>query len=454
VDGEYGGCRPRFLRPFVEEPAQASGLCAERSANYSRRDEVAGRGERKDFENYHGDVMKKGWKIEKLGNLCEKITDGTHVTPTYVSEGVPFLSVKNLTNGFIDFSDTRFISREEHEILTKRVRPERDDILYTKVGTTGIAKVVDVDEEFSIFVSVALLKIKHDLIFNRFLEHFLNSPIAREQAQKRTRGMANKNLVITDIKEIEVHYPISLPEQQRIVSMLDKALASFGQVKDNAERNLINARELFEALLNEYFGHPRKGWKEMKLNDACIVERGSSPRPIKKYQTTSKDGVNWIKIGDTKGVEKYIYSTKEKITKEGAEHSRFVKEGDFILTNSMSFGNPYIMKTEGYIHDGWFVLRLKEFIDTEFFWFLLVSPFVRNQFNQLASGAIVKNISGDLVKKAVLFIPPLAEQRAIVERLEALSAETGRLEEIYQQKVESLEELKRSVLAKAFEGEL
>lgn len=109
----------------------------------------------------------------------------------------------------------------------------------------------------------------------------------------------------------------------------------------------------------------KQGWEEKKLGEVCVVERGSSPRPIQKYQTDNEDGVNWIKIGDTKGVDKYITKTKEKITKEGAEKSRYVKEGDFILSNSMSFGKPYIMKTDGYIHDGWFVFRLPDYIDKD-----------------------------------------------------------------------------------------
>lgn len=161
-----------------------------------------------------------------------------------------------------------------------------------------------------------------------------------------------------------------------------------------------------------------KGWETKKLVDVCIVERGSSPRPIEKYQTDSPDGVNWIKIGDTKNVEKYIYTTREKITKEGAQKSRYVKEGDFILSNSMSFGKPFIMKTDGYIHDGWFALRLHSFIDTEYFYHLLSSPLVNDQFHKLASGSVVKNISGDLVKKVVLPIPPLQEQKHIITILD------------------------------------
>ena len=162
----------------------------------------------------------------------------------------------------------------------------------------------------------------------------------------------------------------------------------------------------------------REGWEYKKLGDACIVERGSSPRPIRDYITDSEDGVNWIKIGDTNKNEKYVTSTKQKITKKGAEKSRFVEVGDFILSNSMSFGRPYIMKVSGYIHDGWFVLRLPKDINSDYFWYLLSSPLLIEQFNLLAAGAIVKNISGDLVKKAELPIPPLPEQKQIVAILD------------------------------------
>ncbi|MDD4965077.1 MAG: restriction endonuclease subunit S [Gallionella sp.] len=186
----------------------------------------------------------------------------------------------------------------------------------------------------------------------------------------------------------------------------------------------------------------------------CVVERGSSPRPIKEYFTTALNGVNWIKIGDTEEGGKYVYSTAQMITPEGAMQSRFVKEGDFILTNSMSYGRPYIMKTMGCIHDGWFVLRLNTSIDTDFFYYLLSSGFVQEQFAQLASGSVVKNISGDLVKKAVLPIPPLSHQHAIVEKLLDISKETKRLEALYQQKLNALGELKQSILHQAFTGKL
>ncbi|MFZ2913683.1 MAG: restriction endonuclease subunit S, partial [Rectinemataceae bacterium] len=266
-------------------------------------------------------------------------------------------------------------------------------------------------------------------------------------------GATVKSLRLRHFEQLPVALT-NLPEQQRIVSILDEAFDEIAAAKANAEKNLQSARAIFESHLQSIFLHRGEGWVDKTLDKACNVERGSSPRPIKEYFTTKPDGVNWIKIGDTKEGEKYIYSTGQKITPEGTKQSRFVKEGDFILTNSMSFGRPYIMRTSGYIHDGWFVLRLNTSIDTDYFYYLLSSSFVQSQFAKLASGSVVKNISSDLVKQAILPIPPLAQQLVIVKKASGLSIETQRLESIYQQKLAALDELKKSLLDQAFSGRL
>jgi type I restriction enzyme S subunit len=195
----------------------------------------------------------------------------------------------------------------------------------------------------------------------------------------------------------------------------------------------------------------RTEWQRKTLGEVCIVERGSSPRPIDKYITNSQDGVNWIKIGDTKGITKYLYSTKQKITKEGARQSRFVKENDVILSNSMSFGNPFIMKTQGYIHDGWFVLRLPEYLDSEYFYYLITSPSVQEQIQSLASGAIVKNISGDLVKKVNLSFPKnISEQKRIVEILDEAFVAIDKAKANVEKNLQNAKELFESYLQKVF----
>ena len=200
----------------------------------------------------------------------------------------------------------------------------------------------------------------------------------------------------------------------------------------------------------------KQGWEVKSLGEVFSIERGGSPRPIKKYLTNSSDGINWIKISDATASDKYIYETKEKITKEGLHKTRVVNEGDFILSNSMSFGRPYIMKTMGCIHDGWLVLKEngERVFETEFLYYLLSSPFVFQQFNSKAAGSTVRNLNIALVSSVSVPIPPLSEQKRIVKKLDALSSKTKKLETIYHQKIEDLEELKKSVLQKAFNGEL
>jgi type I restriction enzyme, S subunit len=158
--------------------------------------------------------------VSRLGDLCVQITDGSHQTPHYVETGIPFLSVKDITSGRICFDGARRIAPSEHEGLTKRCRPERGDVLLTKVGTTGFAKAIDVDREFSIFVSLALLKLKKDALDAKFTEYMLNSTRLREYSAAGTRGVGNKNLVLKFIREFPIPTP-PISEQLRIVSRLD-----------------------------------------------------------------------------------------------------------------------------------------------------------------------------------------------------------------------------------------
>ncbi|MBK7360427.1 MAG: restriction endonuclease subunit S [Saprospiraceae bacterium] len=161
-------------------------------------------------------------------------------------------------------------------------------------------------------------------------------------------------------------------------------------------------------------------WRKKKLGDILTIERGGSPRPIDKYLTNSPDGINWIKISDATASTKYIYETKEKITKDGLHKTRLVNEGDFILSNSMSFGRPYIMKTTGCIHDGWLVLKQNgsKVFDTEFLYYLLSSPYVFKQFDYLAAGSTVRNLNIALVSSVEVPLPPLPEQQRIVSILD------------------------------------
>lgn len=172
------------------------------------------------------------------------------------------------------------------------------------------------------------------------------------------------------------------------------------------------------------------GVEYKKFGECATIVRGASPRPIKNFITTESTGINWIKIGDVKQGDKYITSTAEKITKDGARKSRFVKQGDFILSNSMSFGRPYILKIDGCIHDGW--LAISDFSNkylSDFLYHLLNSNSCQYEMRKRASfGGAVQNLNADIVRELVLPVPPLPVQEEIVRILDSFTSLTVELQ--------------------------
>lgn len=176
-------------------------------------------------------------------------------------------------------------------------------------------------------------------------------------------------------------------------------------------------------------------WEVKRLGDSVDILRGGSPRPIENYLTTNADGINWIKIGDVKPNDKYIRKTEEKIIPEGKSRSREVKKGDFILSNSMSFGRPYILAIDGCIHDGWLTIqKYAETFDKEFLYYLLGSDEVFNQYVQMAAGSSVQNLNKDKVTDLQLKIPPLPEQQRIAKALSDVDALISTTEKLIQKK--------------------
>ena len=191
----------------------------------------------------------------------------------------------------------------------------------------------------------------------------------------------------------------------------------------------------------------KQGWEIKKLGEVCTIERGGSPRPIQAYITESDDGINWIKIGDATDGSKYITSTKEKIKPEGMKKSRFVHKGDFILSNSMSFGRPYILAVDGCIHDGWLVIHDdNNRFDKNYLYYYLGSPNIYNEFKRLAVGGVVNNLNSELVRSVNVCIPPREEQERIVAELDYLS---GVIEKKKQQ-LKELDALAQSIFYTMF----
>jgi type I restriction enzyme S subunit len=176
-------------------------------------------------------------------------------------------------------------------------------------------------------------------------------------------------------------------------------------------------------------------WETVELGCVADIYRGGSPRPIQSYLTTGINGVNWIKIGDVLPNEKYINVAKEQITTEGVSHSRIVNKGDFILSNSMSFGRPYILNIDGCIHDGWLAIQnYQNSFDTDFLYYVLCSETTLQQYASMAAGSSVQNLTKEKVSRILVCKPPKSEQRRIAEALSDTDTLIAALEKLIAKK--------------------
>ncbi|MBP7898994.1 restriction endonuclease subunit S [Candidatus Gracilibacteria bacterium] len=212
---------------------------------------------RKQIDKMHSSIEKpfaipESWTWVNLMQICTQITDGAHHTPTYIDKGVPFLSVKDMSGGIIELSSARRISRSEHEALCKRCNPEFENILFSKVGTTGIAKIIDTTEPFSIFVSLALLKFNKNFVFPLFLENLLNSPYVKQLSGAGTEGIGNKNLVLRKIKQFVIPLP-PFNEQKRIAQKISHLNSFCSSLNLERRTQLEYSENLEKLLLRELF---------------------------------------------------------------------------------------------------------------------------------------------------------------------------------------------------------
>ena len=270
------------------------------------------------------------------------------------------------------------------------------------------------NEKFNITNVCGLIKITESNVITKFVYYIL-----RIYAPKYVnRGMGNCKLMSNVMESIKIPIP-PIEVQKEIVRILD----IFTKYQDLLNRELELRKKQYEYYRDKLltFGDDIE---RKSIGELSNIVRGASPRPIKNFITDAPDGINWIKIGDIDIGSKYVTSTKEKITLEGAKKSRFVKKGDFILSNSMSFGRPYILKIDGCIHDGW--LSISNFEDKllpDFLYYLLSSTQLQNEMKKKASfGGAVENLKSDTVREIKIPVPPLEEQERIVNILDKFDA--------------------------------
>jgi len=202
------------------------------------------------FVEMFGDPVTNpmGWKISTIGESCFSVKDGPHVSPQYVDEGIPFISVRNIVNKKICFKDAKYITRADYIQYTRKSKPEKGDILYSKGGTTGIAKVIDIDIEFCNWVHLAVLKFCNDNLSSIFFENMLNSYYCYQQSQKLTKGIANRDLVLGAMKTISFFVP-PLSLQTQFADFVTQA----EKQKESMSQGLAKLEMQYKALMQQYF---------------------------------------------------------------------------------------------------------------------------------------------------------------------------------------------------------
>ena len=404
-----------------------------------------------EFEN------STNWDIKKFEKVFERITKKNSIN----NQNVLTISAQHGLVSQLEYFNKKVSSKN----VTGYYLLHKGEFAYNKSYSNGYPmgaikqlKFYDKGVVSTLYICFKTKKGYNSSFFDQYFDSgIINSEIKNiAQEGGRAHGLLNVS-VKRFFKDINLSVPL-LKEQQKIAN----CLSSLDNVINAETEKLDLLQDHKKGLLQQLFpqqgeSQPKYRFPEFKDDGVWLLDkfskfiklyRGSSPRPISEYVTDDKNGVNWIKIGDTKNADGFnVSKVGEKITIEGSKKSRKVAKGELILANSMSYGAVYELKIDGCIYDGWFVLReFEDNFNKKFLLQLLNSDFIQNQYKKLAAGGIVQNISSVIVNNTLLPKPSIEEQQKIANCLSSVDE----LIASQQQKIESLKAHKKGLLQKLF----
>ena len=344
--------------------------------------------------------MREGWIKTPIGDVAQVLSGYAFKSELFnESEGMPLIRIRDLPKR--NQTEARYSGSYEDRYVVRQ-----GDFL---IGMDGEFHCYEwFGEDALLNQRVCRIQdFKINLVEPRFIYFAVNQYL--DKIEQDTGYTTVKHISSKQILAINIPLP-PLPEQKRIVDLISSVDSYIEALQQQLEsvRSASNAQ--LEKIVSEFNDH----WVEVTLGEVLEISRGGSPRPIQNYLTDFEEGINWVKIADATRSEKYIYSTLQKIKREGISRSREVFSGDFILSNSMSFGRPYIMRTDGCIHDGWLLLsNVSKYFDEDFLYNLLNSDYVQRQFESLAAGSGVRNLNIEVVKKVKVKIPTIEVQKEL-----------------------------------------
>jgi type I restriction enzyme S subunit len=375
--------------------------------------------------------IPKGWRKVKLASLGT-FSKGASVSKDQLSDS----GLNAVRYGEI-YTKHHFRIDKIYSFIPKEVAEQSVQIQYGDLVFAGSGETIDEIGKSAVYLLNEEAYAGGDTIILRpktansiYLSYHLNSSLGRKRLRELGQGQSVVHIYKSDIEDIELQIP-DKPEQDRIVNVLvtwDRAIEKLEhaiKIKNAIKKGLMQELITGQKRISGF----KESWKNIEIGNFCDIKRGGSPRPIDQYMTDDKDGLNWLKIGDVPKGSRYIKHTSGRIRKEGLHKTTVVEEGDFILSNSMSFGRPYIMKTSACIHDGWLALKnISKDVDKDFLYYLLSSQLIQNKFRSISAGSGVLNLKKESVAQVVVQIPEIKEQEYIAKILGVADDEIDKME--------------------------
>lgn len=388
------------------------------------------------------------WERRKLSEIALQTYGGG--TPKTANENfwkgnIPWIQSSDLIEErLFNVKPRKYISQEAISKSSTKLVPQNSIAIVTRVG---VGKLVFMP--FSYATSQDFLSLSELKIEPKFAVYALYKMM--RLVSNEVQGTSIKGITKDELLAKEILIP-DREEQKKIGAYLH----NLDQLITLHQRKCDKLEEYKKAMLQKIFsqelrfkredGTEYSEWEEKKFGTTVLIERGGSPRPIKQY-ITNGDGYNWVKIGDAPEHGNYITHTEEKIKKSGLNKTRQVFKGDLILSNSMSFGKPYIMAIDGCIHDGWLLIRNNQNIyNLKFLCYLLGTDYMLKQYKSLAGGSTVNNLNKELVSMTTVSVPCLEEQQKIADFLSALDEAIS----YAKQELDKWKELKKGLLQQMF----
>ena len=404
--------------------------------------------------------MKSGWKTKTLGEVCSFLNRG--ISPRYLERGgICVINQKCIRDHRVSYEPSR-----RHDARAKKVGSERliqaGDVLVNSTGTGTLGRVAQLreapPEPTTVDSHVTIVRPTPGKFYPEFFGYML--VVIEDAIKEAGEGCGGQTELARSVlaKKFPVHYPESLPEQRRIVGILDEAFGGIATAKANAEKNRHNARALFESHLQSVFTQHGKGWEEKRLGEvADSISTGPFGTMLHKsdYVPDGIPLVNPMNIVDSRIVPSGKMMVNEKTRKRLSGY--VLKAGDIVIGRRGELGRCALVtdREEGWLcGTGSFFVRLSDCMDGKFFVALFGSQQFKARLEGSAVGTTMSSLNHGILNDLRLPVPPIAVQRKAMAKADDLLAETQRLESIYKQKLAALDELKKSLLHRAFNGEL